>query len=205
VAPSARASRQPILSRRLLSPPEIPAANPKIAEFRYRFYRSLTGELTRGCKIMIAIKPAAAASEVWNPAAPARFQPEGLLQVSNSQSLLLDELESAFQMGLQMGLQTGLQTGLAEKRIETLRRVIDLFLGGADGFNDEQIGVGVGMIVSIVQTWLEARRTIKPPRCINCSKTMRHSCTHNETSEFEQRVYECVGCRSTQSFVTALS
>jgi hypothetical protein len=113
--------------------------------------------------------------------------------VSNSQGLLLDELESA------------IQTGLAEKRIETLRRVIDLFLGGADGFNDEQIGVGVGMIVSIVKTWLEVHRTIKTPRCINCRKTMRHSCTHRETSEFEQRVYECVECRSTQSFVTAVS
>jgi hypothetical protein len=113
--------------------------------------------------------------------------------VSNSQSLLLDELESA------------IQTGLAEKRIEMLRRVVDLVLGGADRFNDEQIGVGVGMIVSIVKTWLEVRRTIKTPRCINCCKTMRHSCTHSETSEFEQRVYECLGCRSTQSFVTALS
>ena len=119
--------------------------------------------------------------------------PEGLLQVSNSQSLLLDELESAIQMGL------------AEKPIETLRRVIDLVLGGADRFNDEQIGVGVGMIVSIVKTWLEVHRTIKTPRCINCRKTMRHSCTHRETSQFEQRVYECVECRSTQSFVTAVS
>jgi hypothetical protein len=97
-------------------------------------------------------------------------------------------------------LSTGLSTGFS-----TLRRIIDLFLGGADGFNDEQIGVGVGMMVSIVKTWLDARRTIKPPRCINCGKTMRHSCTHRETSEFEQRVYECVGCRSTQSFVTALN
>ena len=111
--------------------------------------------------------------------------------MSNSQSLLLDELESA------------IQTGLAENRIETLRRVVDLFLGGADRFNDEQIGVG--MIVSIVKTWLEVHRTIKTPRCINCRKTMRHSCTHRETSEFEQRVYECVECRSTQSFVTAIS
>jgi hypothetical protein len=114
--------------------------------------------------------------------------------VSNSQSLLLDELESV------------IQTGLAENRIETLRRVVDLFLGGgADRFNDEQIGVGVGMIVSIVKTWLEVHRTIKTPRCINCNKTMRHSCTDSETSEFEQRVYECLGCRSTQSFVTAVS
>jgi hypothetical protein len=61
------------------------------------------------------------------------------------------------------------------------------------------------MIVSIVKTWLEVRCTIKTPQCINCRKTMRHSCTHRETSEFEQRVYECVGCRSTQSFVTAVT
>ncbi len=49
--------------------------------------------------------------------------------MSISQSSLLDELESA------------IQSGSAEKRVATLRRVTDLFLGGADRFSDEQIAV----------------------------------------------------------------
>ena len=46
-----------------------------------------------------------------------------------TRSELLDELELA------------IQVGSAEKRLQTLGRVTDLFLGGADRFNDEQIGV----------------------------------------------------------------
>src|ERR1700730_14767969 len=42
---------------------------------------------------------------------------------------LIDELEEA------------IRSGSGERRVETLRRVTDLFLGGAERFNEEQIGV----------------------------------------------------------------
>ncbi|MFC0240610.1 DUF2336 domain-containing protein [Rhodopseudomonas telluris] len=50
-------------------------------------------------------------------------------QTMTTQASLLDELEFAF------------QTGSAERRLETLRRITDLFLGGSNKFNEEQIAV----------------------------------------------------------------
>ena len=46
-----------------------------------------------------------------------------------SQGSLLDELERA------------IQTGSADRRLETLRRITDLFLGGNNKFNEDQIAV----------------------------------------------------------------
>jgi uncharacterized protein (DUF2336 family) len=47
----------------------------------------------------------------------------------SAQTALIAEIEAAISSGSQ------------DKRVETLRRVTDLFLGGADRFNEEQIGV----------------------------------------------------------------
>src|SRR3954468_539193 len=61
----------------------------------------------------------------------------------SQQASLLDELESA------------IQNGSSERRLETLRRVTDLFLGGADKFNDDQIGVFdqvLGHLISKIET-----------------------------------------------------
>ena len=38
-------------------------------------------------------------------------------------------------------LEEAVRSGSAEKRVETLRRITDLFLGEADRLNDAQVGV----------------------------------------------------------------
>ncbi len=65
-----------------------------------------------------------------------------------TRSELLDELELA------------IQGGSAEKRLQTLRRVTDLFLGGADSFNDEQIGVFDDVLGHLIRK-IEARALIE--------------------------------------------
>jgi uncharacterized protein (DUF2336 family) len=70
------------------------------------------------------------------------------LPVPATRSELLDELELA------------IQGGSAEKRLQTLRRVTDLFLGGADRFNDEQIGVFDDVLGHLIRK-IEARALIE--------------------------------------------
>ena len=65
-----------------------------------------------------------------------------------TRSELLDELELTK------------QGGSAEKRIETLRRMTDLFLGGADRFSDEQIGVFNDVLVHLINQ-IEAKALIE--------------------------------------------
>jgi hypothetical protein len=43
------------------------------------------------------------------------------------------------------------------------------------------------------------------PQCLKCRSKMRFSCTEPDKPGFVHHVYECVKCRSTQSFVTPLS
>jgi hypothetical protein len=52
------------------------------------------------------------------------------------------------------------------------------------------------------KVWVGLSGEIAAPRCVNCQAPMRHSCSEKEDRHFECRVYECVGCRSTQTFVT---
>jgi hypothetical protein len=44
----------------------------------------------------------------------------------------------------------------------------------------------------------------KDPQCVKCGSKMRFSCTEPEPEKpgFVHDVYECIKCRSTQSFVT---
>lgn len=44
------------------------------------------------------------------------------------------------------------------------------------------------------------------PLCVKCRSKMRFSCIEPEPGKpgFEHRVYECITCRTTQSFVTAI-
>jgi len=52
-------------------------------------------------------------------------------------------------------LEEAIQSGSRDKRVETLRRVTDLFLGGADRFNEEQIGVFddvLGCLIERIET-----------------------------------------------------
>jgi hypothetical protein len=44
----------------------------------------------------------------------------------------------------------------------------------------------------------------KDPQCVKCGSKMRFSCAEPEPDKpgFVHHVYECVRCRSTQSFVT---
>jgi hypothetical protein len=44
----------------------------------------------------------------------------------------------------------------------------------------------------------------KDPQCVKCGSKMRFSCTEPEPDKqgFVHHVYECIDCRSTQSFVT---
>jgi hypothetical protein len=42
------------------------------------------------------------------------------------------------------------------------------------------------------------------PQCVRCGSKMRLSCTEPDTPGFVHHVYECIKCRSTQSFVTAV-
>ena len=70
------------------------------------------------------------------------------MPVSATRSELLDELESA------------IQGSSAEKRLQTLRRVTDLFLGGADRFNDQQIGVFDDVLVHLIKK-IEAKALIE--------------------------------------------
>lgn len=65
-----------------------------------------------------------------------------------TRSELFDELELA------------IQGGSAERRLQTLRRVTDLFLGGADRFNDEQIGVFDDVLGHLIRK-IEARALIE--------------------------------------------
>ncbi len=65
-----------------------------------------------------------------------------------TRSELLDELELA------------IQGSSAEKRLQTLRRVTDLFLGGADRFSDEQIGVFDDVLVHLINK-IEAKALIE--------------------------------------------
>jgi hypothetical protein len=65
-----------------------------------------------------------------------------------TRSELLDELELA------------IQGGSAEKRLQTLRRVTDLFLGGADRFSDEPIGVFDDVLVHLINR-IEAKALIE--------------------------------------------
>ena len=44
----------------------------------------------------------------------------------------------------------------------------------------------------------------KDPKCVKCGSKMRFSCTEPEKPGFVHHVYECIKCRSTQSFVTPL-
>ena len=44
----------------------------------------------------------------------------------------------------------------------------------------------------------------KNPRCVKCGAKMRFSCIEPDKPGFVHHVYECVKCRSTQSFVTAV-
>ena len=57
-------------------------------------------------------------------------------------------------------LQLTIQGVSAEKRIETLRRMTDLFLGGADRFSDEQIGVFNDVLVHLINQ-IEAKALIE--------------------------------------------
>jgi uncharacterized protein (DUF2336 family) len=68
--------------------------------------------------------------------------------VPATRSELFDELELA------------IQGGSAERRLQTLRRVTDLFLGGADRFNDEQIGVFDDVLGHLIRK-IEARALIE--------------------------------------------
>src|ERR1700744_3190961 len=60
------------------------------------------------------------------------------MSISTSTSLIL-ELEEA------------VTAGSSEKRVETLRRVTDLFLDDADRFNEQQIGVFDDVLVHLIQ------------------------------------------------------
>jgi uncharacterized protein with PIN domain len=55
---------------------------------------------------------------------------------------------------------------------------------------------------------LKAKRELgilpKAPLCQKCNERMQFSCTEPDKPGFVHHVYECVKCRSTQSFVTAL-
>jgi hypothetical protein len=42
----------------------------------------------------------------------------------------------------------------------------------------------------------------KDPQCVKCGSKMRFSCTELDKPGFVHHVYECIKCRSTQSFVT---
>jgi hypothetical protein len=46
----------------------------------------------------------------------------------------------------------------------------------------------------------------KDPQCVKCGSKMRFSCTEPEPGKpgFVHHIYECIKCRSTQSFVTPI-
>ena len=54
--------------------------------------------------------------------------------------------------------------------------------------------------------WTMPESQIKPldkdPHCVKCGSKMRFSCTEPDKPGFVHHVYECIKCRSTQSFVT---
>jgi hypothetical protein len=52
------------------------------------------------------------------------------------------------------------------------------------------------------KAWVGLNGEIETPRCVNCRAPMRHSCSEQESPNLECRIYECVKCRSTQTFVT---
>src|SRR5664279_2949101 len=55
------------------------------------------------------------------------------------------------QVNLISDLENALKSGSAEKRVETLRRVTDLFLNDADRLNEQQISVFDDVLVHLVQ------------------------------------------------------
>jgi uncharacterized protein (DUF2336 family) len=60
------------------------------------------------------------------------------------------------QVSLIQELEEAVRVGSHEKRVDTLRRVTDVFLGGADRFSDEQIGVFDDVLVRLIDT-IEAK------------------------------------------------
>ena len=59
-------------------------------------------------------------------------------------------------------------------------------------------------ILSWVNNAREIKGLDKDPKCVKCGSKMRFSCTELEKPGFAHHVYECIKCRSTQSFVTPL-
>ncbi|WP_165825274.1 DUF2336 domain-containing protein [Rhodopseudomonas palustris] len=100
---------------------------------------------------------------------------------AKTQGSLLDELESA------------IQTGSAERRLETLRRITDLFLGGSNKFNEDQIAVFdqvLGQLIRKIETRALAELSVRLAPIDNAPLETIRSLARNDDIEVAGPVLE---------------
>ena len=68
-------------------------------------------------------------------------------------------------------LQTTLAHGTVARRVETLRRVTDLFINGAVDFSDEQIG----LFDDVFQCLMHAHRDLRQGAALQSPRPDRHA------------------------------